>query len=191
MGSDDSDGDRLDRAARQLELARSAPHFGVARAIFLGLVAELAASGGVPDLAECPDENALAAYVCALLSLEEIAQVERHLGKCPDRPAAGWLGAYSGDTCDSEAEALCSLVERAQRETEDAGGEAPFHLIDQLADDATVLAVYRKQTPKLARAAFRGFVEAAEAIDELDFVAEADVLGTELDALRRPAVGGA
>ncbi len=107
------------------------------------------------------------------------------------RPAAGWLGAYSGDTCDSEAEALCSLVERAQRETEDAGGEAPFHLIDQLADDATVLAVYRKQTPKLARAAFRGFVEAAEAIDELDFVAEADVLGTELDALRRPAVGGA
>ena len=84
MGSDDSDGDRLDRAARQLELARSAPHFGVARAIFLGLVAELAASGGVPDLAECPDENALAAYVCALLSLEEIAQVERHLGKCPD-----------------------------------------------------------------------------------------------------------
>lgn len=96
---------------------------------------------------------------------------------------AGWLvlAGYEGEFCDSEAEALCSLIERAHRDAEAAGGNAPFHLVARLAEDAKALAVYRAQTCRIVRGVLTGAIEAIDALDEVD---EASGLASEQAALR-------
>jgi hypothetical protein len=100
---------------------------------------------------------------------------------------AGWLGSITSEAAtgySSEAEALCSLVERAQREAEDAGGIPPLHLLGRLAQDADELAVYRGLRDRLVKA---GIVALLGGLDELDAIGEASPFAREMDALRRAA----
>jgi hypothetical protein len=77
------------------------------------------------------------------------------------------LRSYAGEPCSNEVEALCSLIERAHADLAAAGGSGlPFHLLDQLEDDARVLAVYRREIPILLATA-RGTSEALDAVAEL------------------------
>lgn len=112
-----------------------------------------------------------AAHIFAPVVKGKIVVVHTHVWIARVVAESGWLAGYSGDSCASEVEALCSLIERASNEA----GDSPLNLLEQLESDAVALAAHRKAADIFARACIGA---SREALDVLDQAAEAPPYAT-------------